>query len=167
MFRAHQPSRSDRSCKYMHGLVKCLFNYDLFWLLWTCLIVFFFLLFFFNVFFVPMCRYRLGCESERNRGGFATIWAGSAICTAGERCRQVGIVGSPPGREQKTGATSGLILTHEIWDGTSSSLLPTSLSLGLWCCSSEQQRLIVLDLARRRICIGAPLVYLFDTAVLF
>lgn len=44
----------------------------------------------------------------------ATIRAGSAICTAGERCRQVGRVGSLPGREQKAGAASALVLTHEI-----------------------------------------------------
>lgn len=58
-------------------------------------------------------------KSQRELRPLQTIWAGSAICTAGERCCQVGIVGSLPGREQKAGATSALILTHEIWDGTS------------------------------------------------
>lgn len=41
------------------------------------------------------------------------------------------------------------------------SLLPTSVSLGLWYSDSEQQRLIVLDLARLRICIGLHLSAFF------
>lgn len=153
MFHAHQPNAmaSDKSCKYMHGLVKCLFNYDLFWPLWTCLILLFF-------FLCACVDTDLGVNQiAEGTAASATIRAGSAICAAGERWRRMGIVGSLPGREQKTDPTSGLILTHEIWDGTSASLLPTSVSLGLWYCDSEQQRLIVLDLARQRICMGLQL----------
>lgn len=51
--------------------------------------------------------------------------------------------------------SSGFLLTHEIWDDTSAALLPTSISLGWWCWNSEQQRLIVLHLAKQRICMDS------------
>lgn len=66
MFHAHQPnsSASDASCKYMHDLVKCPLKYDLFWLLWTFLIVFIYLLF-----FMCLCDADLDVSQRENRRG--------------------------------------------------------------------------------------------------
>lgn len=109
-----------------------------------------------------MCRYRLGWESKRDSPRelrpLQTIWAGSAICTAGERCRQVGIVGSLPGREQKVGATSALILSHMRYEMAQPPLFfPPHISLGLWFRDSKQEKPVVFDLARQRISTGRHL----------
>lgn len=118
-----------------------------------------------------MCRYRLGWESKRvslrEPRPLQTIWAGSAACAAGERCHQVGIVGSLPGREQKVGAASALILSHMRYEMAQLPLFcPPHISLGLWFCDSKEEKPVVLDLARQRICtaqhLSGMVVLFFD-----
>lgn len=79
----------------------------------------------------------------------ASIRAGSAICTAGERWLHVGIVGSLPGREQKTDPTLSLPLAHEMWDDLLAPLLPDLIYLGSWHCDSMKQTLILFDVRRQ------------------
>lgn len=158
LFIFHQPNSnaSGKSCKHTHGLVKCPFNCYLLWLLWV-------------LFLCASGDTDLGVNQREITKGTvasATIWTGFAVCTAGKRWRQVGILSCLLRREQKTNPTWGLILTQDMrWHISFSSphhrfsgvVLLWQQATGANCVGSSLTENLH----------GPPYVCLFGIAVLF
>ncbi len=162
MFHAHQPnaSASDKSCKYTHGLAKCLFNYNLFWLLWTCLIVL----------VLCTCRCRLGCESKRNRRGSCGLWNHpSRFCSTYGRGEVASSGNSRLSAWKRTKDKSFLRSHSHTWDmrwrtGFSSAHLRFSGVAVLWQRAAEAN---CVGSSQTENLHGPPFVCLFGISALF